>query len=101
MEFGAILVASAALISSIALSIINLKESTAIYSELSSASNLFECHDPISQIFLGQTTSAVIFAGSDEPCLFPNTYNHGERHQNPSLEIFQDVLAQIVGGQPN
>jgi hypothetical protein len=96
MEFGPLMLAGVTLLSSIAMSIINIKESALIYSDLSSAKNSFECGENASHILLGQKASTIDFAASNAPCLFPNTYDQGQRHQSYSFKLFQDVLSQVT-----
>lgn len=101
MEFGPLVIASTTLFASIALSIVNVRGSALIYSELSSAHNVFDCDEPASNILIGQRTPVVVFASSIETCLFPNTYDQGDRRHGQSEEIFRDVLRQVIEGRVN
>ena len=96
MEFGPLILASATLLSSFAVAMINIKVNQLVYSDLSSAANSFECDGNGSQILLGQKHPTIDFASSDVPCLFPNIYDQGEQHQSRSLKLFQDVLGQVM-----
>lgn len=96
MELGSPLVVSMTLFASIALSVANLNGGVLIYSELSSANNRFDCDDPVSEILLGQNPKTVVFAASVEPCLFPNTFDQGERQHGHSLEIFKEILNRML-----
>lgn len=96
MEFGPLMLAGVTLLSSIAMSIINIKVNLLIYSDLSSANNSFECDENASDILLGQKASTIDFAGSNAPCLFPNTYNQREQSQNHSSKLFHDVLTHVI-----
>jgi hypothetical protein len=96
MEFGPLMLAAVTLLSSIAVSIINIKASILIYSDLSSANNSFECDENASDILLGQRASTIDFAASNTPCLFPNTYDQREQRQSRSFKLFQDVLSHVL-----
>lgn len=93
------LIASATLMASIALSILNLKGGQLIYSELSSTKNIFDCNEPPSIILIDQKASSIVFAASAVPCLFPNTFDQDERRESPSLGIFQEVLTHVLEGK--
>ncbi len=101
MEFGLLLLTSMTLIASTASSILNIKGTLVVYSDLSSADNSFNCEEPASHILLGQKASTVVFAASSEPCLFPNTYSHDGGRQGDALEIFQKILSHVVASGPH